>query len=146
MPSVGYEMKTNYSININLSLPDKELIAYIKHLKCSLLKKYKNISLKELFNGTNPTMEYVLGDILYIYDAVKIGMIYDEIQESINKYRLSIGINSMLSIETIKNKYLKYALFFIDEQNYYSLIDCSFSFDIDKFEKIKNLKTINVAP
>ena len=141
MPSVGYEMNTNYNVNINLSLPDNELHEYISHLKSTLVKNYSTVSLKKLFNGKNPTYKYVIGDILYIYDAVKIGMLYREITDSINSYRESVGILSQISESTIKNKYLKYAKLFIEEQNYYSLIDCSFPFDIDSFNKIKNRKS-----
>lgn len=137
-PTVGYKMTTYYNIDLNLSLPDDELVKYIKHVKSSILKDEKPVILREIFNAKNPTIEYVLGDILYIYDAVKIGMTYDEIMDSIDEYREIVGLDH-ISDGSIK-RYLKYAKFFIEEKNYYSLVDCSFRFDFEGFYKIKNKK------
>lgn len=93
--------------NLNINLPDKELLAFIKQLKVN--SKCININL----NNTNVKKKFInviynsfkLADILFLYD--NNGCNLRELMEEIIKYRI-LTFNNILDIDLLKEDYPMY--------------------------------------
>lgn len=130
-------------MNINLNLPEKELVAYIKHIKNQFdnspeiiktpieilgekLKKIdQNFNIPKTKNNSeciNPrkhlNTKQKLADMLYIYDAIKKGISKSNIQLQLTYHK----DNQTLVDQKTITKYYEIAKEYIDNEKYIELI------------------------
>lgn len=126
--------------SINLSLSDDELLKYIKHIKSEFSKNHEIIktpfeilgekvylSKSSISRDKNKTMQEKFADLLFIYDALKIGIKKNIIQRSIVNYyteKYPDRFIPNMDYSTINN-YFKIATEYIENLKYKELINPS---------------------
>lgn len=113
-------LETTIDIRLNFSLPEHELLEYVKYLKQNLIKT-SNFELKSL-NSPKKKYQDILGDILFIYDCKKSNIDETTIIYSIYEYYNKRDGTDMSISSTILSKYYKYAKLFIEENYLMELI------------------------
>jgi hypothetical protein len=123
--------------DINLSLSNEELSKYILHIQKHFLKDHTIITTpseilgeeisytdKTIKRDKSKTMQEKFSDMLYIYDALKIGMKKNTIQREIVTYYSNKYIHKFtpnMDYSTINN-YYKIATEYIEQLKYKTLI------------------------
>ena len=135
------------NININLSLPENELIAYVKKLKqesdknkirnfIDLLAEIEGVTIKstiydnivcnskgKCFDSRNIlSKQEKLADMFYIYDALQYGMTQRKISNEIYNYYADIGIETKTMDDKTLTKYKDIAKDYIDNKRYKELV------------------------
>jgi len=139
--TIPEEFSSTISLNINLNLPLKETIEYIKELKevytldTRLIKT--NISKKTLLEIPNTKISYstkrgtaktttlskvfkskkAIANMFYIYDQKKAGTKFSEIQKNISYYQ-----DSMANVPRTIEPYFEIAKYYIESLHYKELI------------------------
>ena len=124
---------------INMSLPEDELIDYIRTTKKGLIKlnKLKSINILELMFGAKHNYTSQISDLLFTYDAIRLGIKFPQVLKSIASYNRTIQSDIYTKdIRTLK-KYFKYAKILIEEGYYRGIISSIYIGNLE--EKIKNI-------
>jgi hypothetical protein len=135
----------SFDLRLNMALPENDLIDYIKNVRKTLFKteKMEDINIFETLFGERNDYRFVLADMLFTYDAIKIGIKYNHILDSINNYSEFGNLhNCTKDIRTLK-RYFLYAKLLIEDDYYKALISPIHNNDIIvKIQEIKNSKKI----
>lgn len=122
-----YEIDNNISISLDLSKPTNEIMAYIQHLKKAYDNNIFNCPyddfIENITKHTHGKMPKgsVMADILFIYDALKLGYSKRKIQNEIYNYYADKGIETRtMDYKTLK-KYYEFAIDYIDNKKYLEL-------------------------
>ncbi len=134
-----------FNFRINMALPEDELLEYIKKVRRELFRSEKmdDINILELIFGKREDYRIVIGDMLFMYDAIRVGMKNNHILDSLESYSI---LNSMYQctkdIKTLK-RYFQYAKLLIEEEYYRAFISPIHNNDIrSRIDTIKNDKKI----
>ena len=142
LPKLEDYLDWEVNVKLNLSLPEEQLIEYIKHLKKSVVKKWNvldNIFLSgmnlESYDITIITVfsknirkknriQIIVADILFTYDCLKLNFTKQEIAEELNIYYFDKQYSKGVKFpEDIVTAYTKIAISMIEEENYKKLVN-----------------------
>jgi hypothetical protein len=133
-----------YTLRVNMALPEDEIIDYIKKVRKALLQDEKMESLnilKSIF-GERDDYRTNVADMLFTYDALRIGMRYSHILDSITTYSMHSPYECTKDSRTLK-RYFQYAKVLIEEKYYKALISPIYNAELlKKIETIKRDKKI----
>ena len=132
-------------MRINLALPEDELVEYIKNVRNDILKsnKLNNIDILGMIFGEGKKSNFLLGDMLFTYDAIRVGMKYNHILGSINEYSAYSTIHNCTEDDRTLKRYYLYAKLLIEEEYYKTLISPIYNSDvIERINEIKESKKI----
>jgi len=140
VPWLLESMDSTFDIRINLSLPEDEIIEYIKYLKKEHSNNLDNL---KLFHSTRKSYIDVLSDMLFIYDCRRFDIAYTHILPLIEEYYFDRDKKKTSVNEDTANKYYDYAKLLIEEEYYKMLISNHTlselnKFDIEELEKLEN--------
>lgn len=138
-PSLPESEFLSIDCRINFSLPENELVDYIKQLRKIMIKENDliDIDIFKLMFGDKVNYHNQISDLLFTYDATRIGMKFSHIENSIKKYNDSINSDIYTKDTRTLKKYLKYAKLFIEEGYYRAIISKIYAQGLE--EKIKNI-------
>ncbi len=143
-PKMQHDIIDNVvSIDFDLSLPENELIAYIKHLKKAYQKDIIVTPYDEFIHKISKTDKNKnslpkgakMADIFYIYDCLKLGYTKRKIQNEVYNYYADQGIETKtLDYKTLK-KYHDIAIDYIDNKRYLELITGKKLEELEEYKK-----------
>lgn len=142
LPRLIESLKWEANVRINFSLPEDQILSYIKHLKSTLGSQTIHIEdgkfLVDKSLGINDTdilknfhknirknidIRETVADILFTYDCLKLNLSKTTIADKLNEYYYKTHNKHIKSINDMVSAYTKIAIALIENEEYTVLID-----------------------
>lgn len=146
-PLEPYPIIKELDVRLNFSLPEKDLVEYIKHIKRKFDKKnsfiksaFEILNEIEFKNGDKINPRDILAykervaDMFFIYDSIKLSHKILKIRYVLEDYYSNKGISTKSFTEKTIRKYYELAKEYIDNKKYKEIIT---GININEIEKIK---------
>lgn len=145
-----YEISKEVDVSLNLALPEKDLIEFLKLIKKDFDKNNKiiqtafEVSENVEFKNSDKikprdilSNKLYVADMFYIYDCIKLGYRYFDIRNELYRYYLDVKkIETRTMTEKTIKKYNDIAKEYIEKLKYKELVT---GIKLDEIEKRKNL-------